>query len=45
MVKYALRKVGVETGGVRLPLTGFDGNDDTFDKVWESYRENLHIYN
>ena len=45
MVKYALRKVGVETGGVRLPLTGFDGNDDTFDKVWESYRENLHIFN
>ena len=45
MVKYGLRKVGVETGGVRLPLTGFDGNDDTFDKVWESYRENLHIYN
>jgi 4-hydroxy-tetrahydrodipicolinate synthase len=45
LVKYALEKIGVETGGVRLPLTGVEGNDDAFDQVWEQYRENLHIFN
>lgn len=45
LVKYALEKIGVETGGVRLPLTGIDGNDDAFDQVWEQYRKKLHIFN
>ncbi|MCG7333998.1 4-hydroxy-tetrahydrodipicolinate synthase [Sporosarcina sp. ACRSM] len=45
LVKYALEKIGVETGGVRLPLTGVEGNDDAFDQVWEQYRKNLHIFN
>jgi len=45
LVKYALEKIGVETGGVRLPLTGFDGKDDTFDKVWESYTKNRSVFN
>ncbi|KXH80034.1 4-hydroxy-tetrahydrodipicolinate synthase [Sporosarcina sp. HYO08] len=39
-VKYALNKIGVETGGVRLPLAGFEGNNDAFDAVWESFKEN-----
>ena len=45
MVKYALEKLGVETGGVRLPLVGLEGKDEPFDKVWENYRKNLHIFN
>jgi 4-hydroxy-tetrahydrodipicolinate synthase len=45
MVKYALTKLGVETGGVRLPLIGIEGKDDSFDEVWENYEKNLHIFN
>lgn len=45
MVKYALEKLGVETGGVRLPLIGVEGKDDAFDKVWKNYEKNLHIFN
>jgi len=45
MVKYALEKMGVETGGVRLPLIGLEGKDEPFDNVWENYRKNLHIFN
>lgn len=45
MVKYALEKRGVQTGGVRLPLIGMDGKDEAFDKVWENYEKNLHIFN
>ena len=44
MVKYALKKLGVETGGVRLPLIGLDGKDDDFDKVWENFKENLPTF-
>ncbi len=45
MVKYALEKLGVETGGVRLPLIGLEDKDESFDQVWEDYRKNLHIFN
>ncbi|WP_342512548.1 4-hydroxy-tetrahydrodipicolinate synthase [Sporosarcina sp. FSL K6-1522] len=45
MVKYALEKLGVETGGVRLPLIGLESKDDAFDKVWENFKGNLHIFN
>lgn len=43
-VKYALDKIGIETGGVRLPLAGYDGKDDAFDKVWENYNNKIRIY-
>lgn len=45
MVKYALEKLGVETGGVRLPLVALEGNDEPFDNIWKNYRKNLHIFN
>jgi 4-hydroxy-tetrahydrodipicolinate synthase len=40
-VKYALEKIGIETGGVRLPLQGYDGKDEAFDAVWENYTKNF----
>ncbi|NYF24283.1 4-hydroxy-tetrahydrodipicolinate synthase [Sporosarcina sp. JAI121] len=45
MVKYALKKLGVETGGVRLPLIGLEDKDESFDEIWENYEKNLHIFN
>ena len=43
-VKYALEKIGVETGGVRLPLVGFDGPNETFDNAWETFKKQQHLY-
>lgn len=45
-VKYALNKIGVEVGGVRLPLTGFgDREEEQFNKVWNAYMENEVLFN
>lgn len=40
-VKYALSKLGVETGSVRLPLVGMTEDEkEQFDVVWEEYKQN-----
>jgi len=44
LVKYALKKLGVQTGGVRLPLVGVDEPNETFDLVWENFKKNQDIY-
>ena len=43
-VKYALRKLDIDTGGVRLPLVGYDEENIVFDKVWESFLKNELIF-
>lgn len=43
-VKYALRKLNIDTGGVRLPLVGYDEQNIAFDKVWESFLKNERIF-
>lgn len=43
-VKYALRKIGIYTGGVRLPLVGYGEENIVFDKVWESFLKNKLIF-
>lgn len=42
-VKYALEKIGVQTGGVRLPLTDFGEDALLFDKVWNHFQRQLNI--
>ena len=42
-VKYALRKIGV-IRGVRLPLVGFEGQNQIVDNAWESFKKNQNIY-
>lgn len=45
-VKYALSKLGVEAGGVRLPLLGLtDDEKKQFDTVWDAYLENQQKFN
>ncbi|CAM3073600.1 4-hydroxy-tetrahydrodipicolinate synthase [Filibacter tadaridae] len=45
LVKYALEKVGIHTGGVRLPLTDFGSEGNIpFDEVWESYKKTDHLF-
>lgn len=43
-VKYALEKIGVQTGGVRLPLVSFGEGEVLFDKVWKDFQKNLPIF-
>lgn len=43
-VKYALRKVNVDVGGVRLPLIGFDEQNLAFDNVWENFKKNDYSF-
>ena len=43
-VKYALQKFNIDTGGVRLPLVGYDEQNIVFDKVWESFLKNELIF-
>ena len=43
-VKYALQKYNVDTGGVRLPLIGYNEDNMAFDKVWEKFKNNEHIF-
>ena len=41
VVKYALSKVGVEVGSLRLPLVEMtDDEKKTFDLIWEEYLKN-----
>ncbi|WP_203246275.1 4-hydroxy-tetrahydrodipicolinate synthase [Sporosarcina beigongshangi] len=43
-IKYALEKIGIEIGGVRLPLVDFDEGQISFDQVWENYQKNQLIF-
>lgn len=43
-VKYALDKIGVEVGGVRLPLIGFEGPNDTVDNALERFKRYEQIF-
>ena len=37
-IKYALSKLGIETGGVRMPLTEFGEGSIAFDEIWNRYK-------
>lgn len=37
-IKYALSKIGIETGGVRMPLTEFGEGSASFDDIWKRYK-------
>lgn len=39
-VKYALNKIGVEVGDVRLPLIGYGEQHEAFDNVWDAFKNN-----
>ncbi|MHA6258762.1 4-hydroxy-tetrahydrodipicolinate synthase [Sporosarcina sp. CAU 1771] len=43
-LKYALKKLGVDTGGVRLPLVAYEDQNLAFDEVWKTYEENRHVF-
>ncbi|MFS0688045.1 4-hydroxy-tetrahydrodipicolinate synthase [Sporosarcina sp. 179-K 8C2 HS] len=43
-VKYALNKMGIETGGVRMPLTAFGKDSAAFDAVWDKFKSNDHVF-
>lgn len=43
-VKYALAKLGIDTGGVRMPLTAFGKDSADFDEVWNTFKKNEHIF-
>lgn len=44
-VKYALAKLGIETGGVRMPLVaGLGAGAAAFDEVWNKFKKNEHIF-
>lgn len=41
VVKYALSKIGVEVGSLRLPLVEMTDDEKlSFDKIWDEYKEN-----
>lgn len=43
-LKYALKKIGVDCGGVRLPLVGYGDTHAAFDKVWNKFMEKENLY-
>lgn len=43
-LKYALRKNGLDVGGVRLPLVGFDEENELFDQAWARFINQQHIF-
>ncbi|MCM3742886.1 4-hydroxy-tetrahydrodipicolinate synthase [Sporosarcina luteola] len=43
-VKYALNKLGIETGGVRMPLTAFGKDSAAFDEVWDKFKKNEFVF-
>lgn len=43
-LKYALGRLGVEVGGVRLPLVAFEGENPEFDEIWKNFKKNSEIF-
>lgn len=43
-VKYALRKIGIDTGGVRMPLTDFGKDSTAFDSVWKQFKDHQLVF-
>ncbi|WP_339249791.1 4-hydroxy-tetrahydrodipicolinate synthase [Sporosarcina sp. FSL W8-0480] len=42
-IKYALKKIGINTGGVRMPLTEFGRESVTFDAIWNEFKNSQQI--
>lgn len=42
-IKYALKKIGINTGGVRMPLTEFGRESATFDAIWNEFKNRQQI--
>ncbi|MBB4823877.1 4-hydroxy-tetrahydrodipicolinate synthase [Sporosarcina luteola] len=43
-VKYALQKIGIETGGVRLPLKEFGEEAGQFDVIWDAFKQSQQLF-
>ncbi|WP_438317751.1 4-hydroxy-tetrahydrodipicolinate synthase [Sporosarcina sp. FA9] len=43
-LKYALKKMNIGTGRVRLPLISYGDCNDEFDNVWKDYEKNRTIF-
>lgn len=43
-LKYALRKNGLDVGGVRLPLVGFEEANAAFDQAWENFVNSKQVF-
>ena len=43
-VKYALSKMGIPVGGVRLPLVGFDGPNAQIDLALANFKSNAQTF-
>ncbi len=43
-VKYALEKFGIQVGGVRLPLIGFDGPNTHIDTALANFKRNAQTF-
>ncbi|GKV55537.1 4-hydroxy-tetrahydrodipicolinate synthase [Sporosarcina sp. NCCP-2222] len=43
-VKYALQKIGIETGGVRLPLREFGEDARQFDIIWDEFKQSQKLF-
>ncbi len=42
-IKYALQKIGIETGGVRLPLMSNGEGAAEFDQVWDAFQKQMKL--
>ncbi|MDN4607411.1 4-hydroxy-tetrahydrodipicolinate synthase [Sporosarcina highlanderae] len=42
-IKYALRKIGIDTGGVRMPLTEFGKESVAFDAIWNEFKNKISL--
>ena len=43
-LKYALKKLNIDTGGVRLPLLSYEDQNVGFDQVWENFEKTRTIF-
>lgn len=43
-LKYALQKIGVNCGGVRLPLVGYGDQNAVFDEAWEMFKSKASLF-
>lgn len=43
-LKYALKKLGVNCGGVRLPLVGYGDQEDVFDEAWKQFKSKASLF-